>query len=368
MTTPYYTIKALGPAAAEIHIYGQIGESYSEESVTARALVAELAGMTGKALTVYINSPGGSVMDAAAIYSALNRHTMPVSIIVDGWALSAASLIAMAGQSLTMGTASLLMLHNPSAMAYGNADDMRKAAESLDAVRQTMISVYAAKSGADEATVIGWLDAETWFDVDAAITAKLADAKAETTARPAPAPTAQFRNLPAAYAAYIQPNPQDHVMTPEQTVLPPDPTPVVAATAAAPAPDLVVTAADIKAQISAIIAAERQAERTRQGEIRASFKTFFDKLPMRANALSVLQEQVLADGSSPQEADHKLLELLGSFSEPLAAGQGATEYTGSIDPMAVSVAAAAYQREMKAAGRVVSMTDAVAHIIKQGAE
>ena len=156
-------------------------------------------------------------------------------------------------------------------------------------------------------------------------------------------------------------------MTPDQTVLPPDPTPAVAATAAA-APDPVVTAADIKAQISAIIAAERQAERARQGEIRASFKAFFEKMPMRADALNTLQEQVLADGSSPQEADHKLLELLGSFSEPLAAGQGATEYTGAIDPMAVSVAAAAYQREMKASGRIVSMTDAVAHIIKQGAE
>lgn len=368
MTTPYYTIKALGPTAAEIYIYGEIGESYWEETVSARALVAELAGMTSKALTVYINSPGGSVMDAAAIYSALNRHTMPVSIIVDGWALSAASLIAMAGQSLTMGTASMLMLHNPSAMAYGNADDLRKTADSLDAVRQTMISVYAAKSGADEATVAGWLDAETWFDADAAITAKLADAKAETTARPAPAPTAQFRNLPAAYAAYLQP--QEPVMT-DQTPTPsaPDATlPPTAPPPASSAPDAAFTAADIKAQISAVIAAERQAERTRQAAIRASFKTFFDKLPMRANALSVLQEQVLADGSSPQEADHKLLELLGSFSEPLAAGQGATEYTGSIDPMAVSVAAAAYQREMKAAGRVVSMTDAVAHVIKQGAE
>jgi len=368
MTQPYYQITALGPTAAEIYLYGQIGESYSEESVTARALVAELAALTGKALTVYINSPGGSVMDAAAIYSALKRHNMPVSIIVDGWALSAASLIAMAGQSLTMGVASLLMLHNPSAVAYGNADDLRKTADALDAVRQTMISVYAAKTGADEATVIGWMDAETWFDADAAIAAKLADSKAETTARPAPAPTAQFRNIPAAYAAYLQP--QDPAMT-DPIPSPPVPEPPVPPTTpppASPAPEAAFTAADIKAQISAVIAAERQAERTRQAEIRASFKTFFDKLPLRANALSVLQEQVLADGSSPQEADHKLLELLGSFSEPLAAGQGATEYTGSIDPMAVSVAAAAYQREMKALGRAVSMTDAVAHVIKQGAE
>ena len=130
----------------------------------------------------------------------------------------------------------------------------------------------------------------------------------------------------------------------DQTPTPsaPDATlPPTAPPPASSAPDAAFTAADIKAQISAVIAAERQAERTRQAAIRASFKTFFDKLPMRANALSVLQEQVLADGSSPQEADHKLLELLGSFSEPLAAGQGATEYTGSIDPMAVRVAPAA---------------------------
>lgn len=366
MNPPYYRIKALSPAAAEIHLYGEIGENYAEESVTARALVAELAALTGQALTVYINSPGGSVMDAAAIYSALSRHTMPVSIIVDGWALSAASLIAMAGQSLTMGAASLLMLHNPSSLAYGNAADLRKTAESLDAVRQTMIGVYAAKTGADEATVAGWLDAETWFDADAAITAKLADHKAETAARPAPALTAHFRNLPAAYAAYLQP--QEPAMPDQnQTPLPSTPEATLPPTAP-PAPEAALNAADIKAQISAVIAAERQAERTRQAAIRASFKTFFDKLPMRANALSTLQEQVLADGSSPQEADHKLLELLGSFSEPLAAGQGATEYTGSIDPAAVSVAAAAYQREQKAAGRVISMTDAVAHVIKQGAE
>lgn len=370
MTTPYYRIQAIGPAAAEIYLYGQIGESWHEETVTARALVAELAALTGKALTVYINSPGGSVMDAAAIYSALKRHTMPVSVIVDGWALSAASLIAMAGQSLTMGAASLLMLHNPIANAQGNADDMRKAADALDAVRQTMIGVYAAKTGADEATVTGWLDAETWFDADAAIAARLADNKTEITAPPAPAPTAQFRNLPAAYAAHLQPQPQEPAMT-DPIPSPPAPEPPVPPTTpptTPPTPEAAFNAADINAQISAVIAAERQAERTRQAAIRASFKPFFDKMPMRANALSALQEQVLADGSSPQEADHKLLELLGGFSEPLAAGQGATEYTGSIDPMAVSVAAAAYQREQKAAGRTISMTDAVAHVIKQGAE
>ncbi len=371
MTTPYYTIAALSPTAAEIYLYGQIGENDYQESVTARALVAELATLTGKALTVYLNSPGGSVMDAAAIYSALNRHTMPVSIVVDGWALSAASLIAMAGKTLTMGVTSLLMLHNPSMISYGNADQLRQAAAALDAVRQTMINAYAAKTGADEATISAWLDAETWFDADAAIAAKLAEGKTDQTAPPAPAPTAaKFHNLPAAYAAYLPSASQDRTMTnqnpPETPVTPPE-TP--AAPPPAPVPDapVALSAADIKAQISAVIAAERQAERKRQSDIRASYATFLKKMPLRAEALTALQEQVLADGSSPQEADHKLLELLGSFSEPLAAGQGNTEYTGTINPLDVGSAARAYQQQQKAAGRTISMTDAVAHILKEAA-
>jgi hypothetical protein len=149
-------------------------------------------------------------------------------------------------------------------------------------------------------------------------------------------------------------------------VTPPE-TPVTPPVAPVPDAPVALSAADIKAQISAVIAAERQAECSRQAAIRASYAMFLKKMPLRAEALAALQEQVLADGSSPQEADHKLLELLGSFSEPLSAGQGKTEYTGAIDALAVSRAAQAYQQQQKAAGQTISMTEAVAHIVKEAA-
>ena len=208
-----YTITALSPNAAEIRIDGPIGESLWQESVSARAFIAELPALKGKTLTVYVNSAGGSVMDATAIYNALQRHDQPVNVTVDGWALSAASLIAVAGQTLTLGTGSLLMLHNPSTLAEGTAADLRKSADLLDVVCAQMRSAYAAKSGADEATVAAWMDAETWFTADQAIAIKLADGKTAQTAAPAPVPTtAHFRNLPAVFAHLI---PQESPMTPE---------------------------------------------------------------------------------------------------------------------------------------------------------
>ncbi|MFZ4792294.1 MAG: ClpP-like prohead protease/major capsid protein fusion protein [Candidatus Competibacteraceae bacterium] len=318
MTKPYYQITARGPAAADLNLYGPIGDSLFTESVTARALVAELAAMSGKALTVYLNSPGGSVMDATAIYNALQRHSAPVKMVVDGWALSAASLIAMAGQSLTMGQASLLMLHNPSMIGAGKAEDLRRAATTLDAVRAQMLTIYAGKTGADEATVTGWLDAETWFDADAAIAAKLADGKITQSATPAPAPEATLIHFPAAYATYLNPHPESLPMnlpaeTSAQTL------PV------ADAPDL-----------AAITASIRDSERQRQIDIRIAASLSAKLAPSQAATLTALQDTLISAGASADEARKQLMDVLGKTSEPLANGQGIA-MTPSGSPHTVTV-------------------------------
>ena len=303
MTVPYYRITARGPTAADIRIDGPIGDSLWQETVTARAFIAELGGLKGRELTVYINSPGGSVMDATAIYNALQRHDQPVSIVVDGWALSAASLIAMAGKTLTLGRGSLLMLHNPSTAVFGNAADRRKVADVLDTVGAGMRDAYIAKTGADEATVAGWLDAETWFTADEAIAAKLADAKTERTQPFSPAPpTAHFKNLPTAIAATL--NPSQEIPMTEATAIP------------AEAPDL--------AAIKAASAAEAVAkDRARSAEIRAMISPFLKIHPEQREAFTALADRLVTDGTAIEAARKQFLEALGAASPgPLAAGQG----------------------------------------------
>ncbi len=306
MTTPapYYTITARGQTAADIRIDGPIGESLWQETVTARAFAGELNGLKGRELTIYINSPGGSVMDATAIYNALQRHDRPVSVIVDGWALSAASLIAMAGQTLTMGSGSLLMLHNPSTAVFGNAADHRKVADVLDTVGAGMRDAYIAKTGADEATVAGWLDAETWFTADEAIAAKLADAKTERTQPFSPAPpTAHFKNLPTAIAATFK-SPKEKPMPPVEPVA------------------QFAELQSSKTEAETIEAAVK-VERTRVANITALLPQIIKIQPSERESLTALANTLIASGSSIEAARKQFLEALGNASPgPLAAGQG----------------------------------------------
>lgn len=298
----YYRITALGPQSAELHLYGMIGESFwAAETISARQLASELAQLKTHALTVYLNSPGGSVMDATAIYNALQRHPQPVNLIIDGWALSAASLIAMAGQSTSMGNGSLLMLHNPRMPSGGTAEELRKAADLLDTVRGQMIDIYARKTGADWTAIGEWMDAETWFSPTEALHAKLADAITEQTVALAKGTTTAFR-VPSIYAHYFKETP----MT-DQT-LPAKETPI-------PIPPAAVDTSAIEARA---IAAERQ----RATDIRAKIQLAMKGLPSASAALLALQEQLITDGVPVADAISQILNKIGEGSEPLGDGQG----------------------------------------------
>lgn len=144
---------------AELLIYGDIGDSWWGESVTALSVVQQLqaldAGVTQ--INVRINSYGGSVSDGIAIYNALKRHSARKVVSVDGVAMSSASLIAMAGDDVQMGTASLLMIHAPWGVAQGNAQDMREMADTLDIYAQAMAAAYTAKTGKPSADMLALL-------------------------------------------------------------------------------------------------------------------------------------------------------------------------------------------------------------------
>ena len=136
---------------ADINIYGDITGSAEiirswigdDGSVSARDIKREIDGLDVDTINVYINSYGGEVAEALAIYSALQRHKAQVHTYCDGFACSAATIIFCAGDVRTMGSIALMMIHNcMSYIGYANSEEMRKAAEDNDKINQSSIEAY----------------------------------------------------------------------------------------------------------------------------------------------------------------------------------------------------------------------------------
>jgi ATP-dependent protease ClpP protease subunit len=170
---------------AEVYIYGVIGSDWFDEDVTAASFVAELREITAPAIDLHINSPGGLVFDGIAIYSALVNHDATVHVHVDGLAASAASFVAMAGDSVSIEKPAKMFIHDAQGVAWGGPDVMRQMAELLDELSDTVAAIYADRAGG---TVDSWRDAmrdETWYSAAQAVEAGLADHVAnDSTAAP----------------------------------------------------------------------------------------------------------------------------------------------------------------------------------------
>lgn len=150
----------------DIHIYDVI------DAATAKA-VKSVLGSTA-AVTVHINSPGGSVTDALAIYSNLRSHKGRVTAVVDGLCASSATIIMLAADEVVMSEHSLLMVHNPWTVAAGDAGDMRKTAETLDKAALEMVSLYSERTGQSSGAVTAIMQAETWYNASEAVEAGFA--------------------------------------------------------------------------------------------------------------------------------------------------------------------------------------------------
>lgn len=142
------------------------------EAGTAQMVKRALAGNT--AVTVHINSPGGSVTDALAIYHTLRKHPGRVTAIVDGLAASAATIVMLAADEVVMAEHSLLMVHNPWTATTGGADEMRKTADTLDKAAGEMVALYAERTGRDSEIIASIMAAETWFNAYEAVEAGFA--------------------------------------------------------------------------------------------------------------------------------------------------------------------------------------------------
>ena len=126
-------------------------------------------------ITVWINSPGGDCVAAAQIYNMLANYKGNVTVKIDGIAASAASVIAMAGNSVLMSPVSMMMIHNPATMAFGDHTEMEKAIEMLEGVKDSIINAYTLKTGMSREKLSRLMDAETWMDATKAVELGFAD-------------------------------------------------------------------------------------------------------------------------------------------------------------------------------------------------
>lgn len=167
----WFSIQAKADKSADISIYDEIGAW----GVTAKQFIGEIRALDVATLRLAINSPGGSVFDALAMYNALRQHPAQVEVTVMGVAASAASLVAMSGDRIVMPENTFMMIHNPLNFAFGNASDLREMADVLDKIGASLVATYAARTGQPEDMVRELLDAETWLNAEDAVALGFAD-------------------------------------------------------------------------------------------------------------------------------------------------------------------------------------------------
>jgi ATP-dependent protease ClpP protease subunit len=233
------------PASADVWIYAEIGYW----GISAQTFVAELASLNVTDLQVHVNSPGGDVFDGIAIYNSLLNHPASVTVRVEGLAASAASFIAMAGDTVVMERSAQMMIHDASGLAMGDAASMREHADLLDRLSDTIADLYAQRAGGDVAAWRQAMLAETWYSSSEALAAGLVDEVAQADAKDEPSkgedgPAAQDR-LRAAWtgsAAALRGRYQDGKIVPSESPESPE----------LPAPPLIEVVVDVSALSTAL--------------------------------------------------------------------------------------------------------------------
>ena len=152
------------PAERTLFLNGTIAEeSWFDDDVTPQLFKEELMAGDGN-ITVWINSPGGDCVAAAQIYNMLMDYPHDVTVKIDGIAASAASVIAMAGAKVCMSPTAMMMIHNPFTIAMGDSEEMRRAGQLLDEVKESLINAYVLKTGLSRTRISHMMNDETWMN------------------------------------------------------------------------------------------------------------------------------------------------------------------------------------------------------------
>ena len=164
-----------------LHLEGIIAEQTWLDDEITPALFKEELYAEDSPVTVVINSVGGDCVAAAQIYNMLAEYPHPVTVKIDGIAASAASVIAMAGNTVLMSPVACMMIHNPATVAMGDHTDMEKAIRMLDAVKDSIVNAYERKTGLSRREISRMMDAETWMDATKAVELGFADGVIQAT-------------------------------------------------------------------------------------------------------------------------------------------------------------------------------------------
>ena len=148
---------------ARLNIYDSIGDDGWGGGITALEIQEELNNANGKPLDVHINSYGGEVFEGFAIYNTLKHYSGQKTVVIDGIAASIASVIAMAGDKVVMNKASMMMVHNASSWAWGNAEEMKKVVQALESIDEVIKGVYKDKTNLDMDKLTALMESETFM-------------------------------------------------------------------------------------------------------------------------------------------------------------------------------------------------------------
>ena len=168
---PWYRIENAAAQAADVFILDEI----SPYGVTAQDFIGEMSGITAPTINLHLNTPGGDVFDGIAIYNALKGHPAHVHAFIPGIAASIGTVIAMAADTITIAPHARMMIHEAWGGVMGNAKDMAKMADRLEATSDNIASIYAERAGQDTAYWRELMRAETWYTDQQAVDAGLAD-------------------------------------------------------------------------------------------------------------------------------------------------------------------------------------------------
>ena len=342
-TPPWYSIRQRPPQAsatglqaqaAEIFIYGDIGENWFGDSITAAKFTKDIAALQASDITIRINSFGGSVTDGIAIHNAIKRHPATVTVCIDGIAASIASLIAMAGDTVEMSENAMLMIHAPWGGVTGNSAALRDFADMLDIWANAMATSYAAKSGQTTQDIQTLLQdgKDHWYTAAQALADgyvnTIIQASPESAAAKASFNLTRYRDLPATVQAHRTPeaaasnhplaqanqNPEPlhmtHPANPQAAA--PQAAPITQPAAAAPAAAATPDAPDAAAIRTQTLAQDQ----ARRADIRANFQ-----LMARHPGVTELMAACEANPDiSVNAANQRLLNHLGATATPIAGG------------------------------------------------
>lgn len=175
----FFNSGAKTDTTAELYFYGDVSNSdyssWSDDGIFTNQVRQTLQEVRGKELTIHINSYGGDVYGGYAIYSLIKQHDKKVTTVIDGVAMSAASIIALAGDEVKMSEAAVFMVHNVWTFAMGDSNVLREKANLLDKIGMIANDIYAKKSGKTTEEIKQIMDAETYFTAEEALAAGFVD-------------------------------------------------------------------------------------------------------------------------------------------------------------------------------------------------